>query len=67
MTFTPEQIKSITATVRQKHEEAQRTATEMRAALELVQRLCEHEYVEQGHDHNYVYYKCNYCGKTKQV
>jgi hypothetical protein len=61
--FSPEQITAIVSTLEKRIKEARRQEAQMLATLKVIQDLCDHDYVEEGHDHNYVYYRCSICGK----
>jgi len=36
-------------------------------ALESLQGVCDHDWVTDGHDHNFSYERCRTCGKEREV
>ncbi len=65
--MTDEQIQALIDELQGRLKQAQLQEQQMHEALTLVRDLCDHDYKEIGHDHNYVYYKCSICGKNIKV
>jgi hypothetical protein len=67
MSLTIEQTRELVSSIKNRIEKARKDEEQMIASLKIVQNLCDHDYKEVGHDHNYVYYKCSICGNNIRV
>jgi len=65
--MTEEQTRALVEDLQGRLRHAQQQEEQMHEAIKLVRDLCEHDYCEIGHDHNYVMYECSICGNRIKV
>lgn len=61
MNITKEALKEL----RKELDGAQSRVDSINSAINGLIELCEHDWVYRGHGHNYDYYECIICGKTR--
>lgn len=47
-------------------DEAAKKTHSIREAIESLQRVCEHDWVDAGHDSHHYYSECSICGKRSR-
>lgn len=57
-------MKATLSKLRERLEEGTTEMTKLRKAIEAMQNVCEHDWVDNGRDSHKDHYVCTICGKT---